>query len=109
MHMMALSTVIGRPIFCLYPECNTNTRPICHKEILPRDYGTKKRDIRANTAMILLSRDSNLDNRPRSWYEPTHFVPIFIQGNLPQQPPTTTALEKDQRDGVQKRKKTKNK
>ena len=35
MHLMALSTVIGRPIFSLYPECNTNTRPLCHKEILP--------------------------------------------------------------------------
>ena len=107
MHLMALSTVIGRPIFSLYPECNTNTRPLCHKEILPRDYGTKKRDISVNTAMILWSSDSNLDNRPGSWYEPNHFVPIFIQGNVPQQPPTTTALEKHQRDGVQKRKRRK--
>ena len=39
--MMALSTVIGRLIFSLYPECNKNTRPLCRKEILPRDYGTK--------------------------------------------------------------------
>ena len=107
MHIMALSTVIGRPIFSLYPECNTNTRALCHKEILPRDYDTKKRDISANTAMILWSRDSNLDHHPRSWYEPTHFVPILIQGNLPQQPPTTTVLEKDQRDGVQKGKRRK--
>ena len=107
MHLMALSTVIGRPIFSLYPECNTNTRLLCHKEILPRDYGTKKRDISVNTAMILWSRDSNLDNRPGSWYEPNHFVPIFIQGNVPQQSPSTTALEKDQRDGVQKRKRRK--
>lgn len=40
-HMTALSTVIGRLIFSLYPECNKNTRPLCRKEILPRDYGTK--------------------------------------------------------------------
>lgn len=40
-HMMALSTVIGRLIFPLYPECNKNTRPLCRKDILPRDYGTK--------------------------------------------------------------------
>lgn len=40
-HMMALSTVIGRLIFSLYPECNKNTRPLCRKDILPRDYGTK--------------------------------------------------------------------
>ena len=106
MHLMALSTVIGRPIFSFYPECNTNTRPLCHKEILPRDYGTKKRDISVNKAMILWSRDSNLDNRPGSWYEPNHFVPIFIQGTV-QQPPTTTALEKNQRDGVEKRKRRK--
>ena len=103
MHLMVLSSAIGRPIFTLYPECNTNTHPLCHKEILPRDYGTKKRDS-VNTAMILWSRDSNLDNHPRSWYEPNHFLPIFIQGNVPWQPPTTTALEKGQRDGVQKRK-----
>ena len=81
MHLMVLSTVIGRPIFSLYPEYNTNTHPLCHKEILPRDYGTKKRDS-VNTAMVLWSRDSNLDNRPRSWYEPNHFIPIFIQGNV---------------------------
>ena len=106
MHLMALSTVIGRPIFSLYPECNTNTRPLCHNEILPRDYGTKKRDISVKKAMILWFRDSKLDNRPGSWYEPNHFVPIFIQGNV-QQPPTTTALEKNQRDGVEKRKRRK--
>ena len=104
MHLMALSTVIGRPMFSLYPECKTNTRPLSRKEILPRDYGTKKRDISINTAMFLWSRDNNFDNRPGSWYEPNHFVPIFIHGNVPRQPPTTTALEKDQRDGVQKRK-----
>lgn len=40
-HMMALSTVIGRLIFPLYPECNKNIRPLCRKDILPRDYGTK--------------------------------------------------------------------
>ena len=40
-HMMALLTVIGRLIFSLYPECNKNTRPLCRKDILPRDYGTK--------------------------------------------------------------------
>ena len=56
--------------------------------------------------MILWFRGSNLDNRPRSWYEPNHFVPIFIQGNV-QQPPTTTALEKNQHDGVEKRKRRK--
>ena len=87
MHLMAISTVIGRPIFSLYPECNTNTHPLCHKEI----YGTKKGDINVNTVMILWSRDGNLDNRPGSWYEPNHFVPIFIQGNVPRQPPTITA------------------
>jgi len=64
MHLMALSTVIGRPILSLYPECNTNTRPLCHKEIFPCDYGTKKRDISINTAMILWSRDSNLTTAP---------------------------------------------
>ena len=40
-HMIALLTVIGRLIFSLYPECNKNTRPLCRKDILPRDYGTK--------------------------------------------------------------------
>ncbi|CAH3136522.1 unnamed protein product [Pocillopora meandrina] len=60
-HMIALSTVIGRLIFSLYPECNKNTRPLCRKDILPRDY-----DISANTAMILWSKDNNLDNRPGS-------------------------------------------
>ncbi|KAJ7363197.1 hypothetical protein OS493_011478 [Desmophyllum pertusum] len=37
MHMLALSTVIGRPIFSLYPECNTNTHPLCHKRIVSCD------------------------------------------------------------------------
>ncbi|KAJ7363198.1 hypothetical protein OS493_011479 [Desmophyllum pertusum] len=28
-------------------------------------------------AMILWSRDSNLDNRSGNWYQPNHFIPIF--------------------------------
>ena len=94
-NMMALSTVIGRPIFSLYPECNTNTRPLFHKTIVPRDCSAKKPGISVNMAMILWSRDSNLDNRPGSWYQPNHFIPIFEAQGKPAQPSTTVAPDKD--------------
>ena len=80
--------------------------PLSQRNFATRLWYKKKRDISVKKAMILWFRGSNLDNRPRSWYEPNHFVPIFIQGNV-QQPPTTTALEKNQRDGVEKRKRRK--
>lgn len=107
MHVMALSTVIGRLIFSLHPECNTNTRPLFHKTVVPRDYTTKKPDIIVNMAMILWSRDSNLDNGPGSWYQPSHFTPIFEAQGKPAQPSTTVVPDKDHHDGVQKRKRQK--
>ena len=50
MHMMAVPIVIGRPIFSLYPECNTNTRHLFHKSIVPQDRATKKPGISVNMA-----------------------------------------------------------
>lgn len=107
MHLMALSTVMGRPIFSLYPECNTNTRPLSHRKIVPRNYATKKPDISVNMAMVLWSRDSDLDNRPGSWYQPNHFVPVFEVKGKPPPPLTTAAPDKDHPDGVHRRKRQK--
>ena len=73
-HLMALATVLGRPILSAFPNCDMNTRPLFHGYILPRqsmDGNTK------SPAMILWSRDGSLDNRPGSWYQSNHFVPLF--------------------------------
>lgn len=78
MHIEALSAVIGRPIFSLYPDCNTNTHPLFHKRIVPRDCATKKKKASG------------------SWY----------QGKQAQSS-TNVAPDKGHHDGVQKRKQQK--
>ena len=36
-HLMALSSVIGRPIYSAFPNDNSKTRPLFHGEISPRE------------------------------------------------------------------------
>ena len=73
MHIMALSTVICRPIFIIYPNC---IRPLVH--------GLVKSCIDLSDTFpdeecfnILWSSDGGLDSDPKAIYIPNHFVPLF--------------------------------
>ena len=96
-HLTALATILGRPVLSAFPNCNMNTRPLFHGYILPRqsmDGNTK------SPAVILWSRDGSLDNRPGSWYQSNHFVPLFKIDSPPDFASSQTEDKKRKLDGT---------
>ncbi|CAH3034148.1 unnamed protein product, partial [Porites lobata] len=81
MHIMALSTVISRPVFTIYPSCAEAIRPLLHGLVKPR---INRPDVFSNNDCfhILWSRDGGLDSRPNAIYVPNHFVPL-LKRNMP--------------------------
>lgn len=78
MHIMVLSTVIGRPIFTIYPCCSKAIRPLLQGLIKPRIQTLNTVSNNNNNCFyILWSRDGGLDNRPNAVYVPNHLVPLF--------------------------------
>ena len=78
MHIMALATVICRPIFTIYPNCAEGIRPLLHGLVKPRDYMPGM--VSDNDCFdILWSRDGGLDSRPNAVYVPNHLVPLFSE------------------------------
>lgn len=71
-HLMALSTVLKRPIFSVYPNTNPALRPLIHGLVHPRV--SSAADVLP--IYMLWSRDGNLDNRSGAVYQPNHFVPL---------------------------------
>ena len=76
-HIAALSTVIARPIFSAYPNCQTWIRDFLHSEICPREI---QNIVPLEPLFVLWTRDGNLDNRRGAWYSPNHFVPLYSTG-----------------------------
>lgn len=76
-HIAALSTVIARPIFSSYPNCQTWIRDFLHSEICPREI---QNIVPLEPHFVLWTRDGNLDNRSGAWYSPNHFVPLYSTG-----------------------------
>lgn len=74
-HIMALATVICRPIFTIYPNCAVGIRPLLHGLVKPRGKAETVSD--KECFYILWSREGGLDNRPNAIYVPNHFVPLF--------------------------------
>ena len=75
-HIMALSTVISRNIFTLYPSCAKAIRPFLHGIIKPCATVPEMLNLE-DLFYILWSRDADLDNHPNAIYVPNHFVPLF--------------------------------
>ena len=74
-HVMALANVLNKPLFSVYPDANYGIRPLYHRIMYPE--GTQRmQDMKPH--MIMWTRDSNLDNRFGSIFEPNHFVPLFL-------------------------------
>ncbi|CAH3178652.1 unnamed protein product [Porites lobata] len=71
-HLMALSTVLKRPIFSVYPNTNPALRPLILGLVHPRV--SSAADVLP--IYILWSREDNLDNRSGAVYQPNHFVPL---------------------------------
>ena len=96
-HLMALSPVIGRPIYSAFPNDNSKTRPLFHGEISPRET-----PIQTDGPFILWSRDGSRNTRPEGWYRPNHFVPLVerLAISSPEKCPVTSPIKKPVKDGT---------
>ncbi len=70
-HVLALSSVLARPVFSTYPNCQSWTRDFVHGIVYPR------LAIHTDPVFLLWSREGS-DTRPGAWYEPNHFVPLYV-------------------------------
>lgn len=77
-HIMALSSVICRYIFTVYPDCTKAIRPLLHGLITPRTNILEKLH-HPKPFYIWWARDSNLDSHANAMYVPNHFVPLFAK------------------------------
>ena len=73
-HLMALATVMGRPIFSVYPNAVSSIRILLHGVIVPRVINHMRS---MPTVFIMWSRDGNLDATRGVWFQPNHFIPLL--------------------------------
>ncbi|CAG2234753.1 unnamed protein product [Mytilus edulis] len=78
LHAFALSSVIQKNTYMVYPDCNYGIRPLLNGTIRPRCSNIIEQ---FDTIYILWSRDGNLDNTPKAAYQPNHFVCLSICNN----------------------------
>ena len=74
-HLMALASVIGRPIFSVYPNVPLAFRKLLHGSIQPRS--AENNQAQDGTIYVMWSRDGNFDTTSGRWYEPNHFIPLL--------------------------------
>ena len=75
LNLLALASVISRPLCSVYPDVNFHYRKLLHRIVIPRL--SSESEIPPGQVNILWSRAGGFDNRPGTWYEPNHFVPII--------------------------------
>ena len=96
-HIATLSTVLARPIFSAYADCQTWIRDFLHSEICPREIQNLEP---LEPLFVLWSRDGNLDNRSGAWYSPNHFVPLYSTGKRSNSSAKENDPEKHQQETV---------
>ena len=72
-HLMALASILGRPLYSVYPNAGSALRELLHRKINPRVLDQDALD----TIYIMWSRDGALDSDPGRCFQPNHFIPIF--------------------------------
>ena len=77
LHMMAMASVISRPVYSLYPKVEFLYRPLVHGLLNPR-IPCMQDEGKVGPLYVLWSRDGGLDSRPNAWYTPNHFVPVVM-------------------------------
>ena len=75
-HIMAMSSVLCRPIVSMYPSVQFKSRCLVNRVINPRTSDTSATP--KEPLNILWSRDGNLDNADGGWYILNHFVPVIL-------------------------------
>ena len=71
LQIMALSSVLQRPVFSIYPMAHESIRAVLHGKILPR----QREYLQKDPIYIMFTRDSNFNNSPGVCFQPNHFVP----------------------------------
>lgn len=72
--MLAMSSVLGMPIYSHYPLVgNDNIEEYLNTKIYPRTDSSIDKTIH-----IIWTRAGNFDNRPNYRFEPNHFVPLVL-------------------------------
>ena len=89
-HFMALSSVLRRGVFTVYPEASPAIRSLFHGLIHPRQEVTSK-----DVLYIMFTRDSNLDSNPGSTFVPNHFCPLVKIHCTPQAQPEVFLYNED--------------
>lgn len=74
-HIMALATVLQRPIYSVYPEVNMGIRPLFNNLFYPVS-SNEVNEGHIEIMYIMWSRDGNFDTRDGALFEPNHFVPL---------------------------------
>lgn len=80
LNILALATVISRPLSSVYPDFNFCYRKLLHRAVMPRLLLEK--EISSGQVSILWSRARRLDNHPGTWFQPNHFAPIINKREL---------------------------
>ena len=78
-HVVALTSVLERPLYSVYPNVGSRIRDFLHRKILPRILNEGAQ----SAVYIMWSRDGSLDTTPGTWYELNHFIAIFRVSHKP--------------------------
>lgn len=82
--IMALASVLRRPVFSVYPLASKALRPLLHGKIFPRESVQLRYPAPTDrTVYIMFSRDSSLSSIPGVGFNPNHFVPLFPAEDKP--------------------------
>ena len=87
--MMALASVISRPIYSVYPEVEYRFRSMYNGTLNPRPTERVIQNQMADPCHVLWSKEGGLDTRPNVWYQPNHFVPLANERELVQSKKST--------------------
>ena len=79
-YILALATVISRPLSSVYPDFNFRYRKLLHRTVMRRL--PLETEISSGQVSILWSRAGGFDNRPGTWFELNHFVPVINKRQL---------------------------
>ena len=78
LNILALASLISRPIFSLYPNVNFPFQKLLHRVVMPKLSQVEgyESESQVNKINILWSRVGGFDNHPGSCFVPNHFVPV---------------------------------
>lgn len=87
LQILGLSSILDRPLFCVYPPVHEALRAVLHGKVLPRRLQQQQHEFQTQyqslphvqeTVFIMFTRDSNLNSTHGVAFQPNHFVPLIL-------------------------------